>query len=188
MFKISADGGLSSLYSFTGNDDGAYPCAGLVRGVDGDFYGTTEFGGTNGYNGTVFKISANGVLTSLYSFTGSDDGAYPAAGLVQAADGSFYGTTESGGAGGNGVVFRVYVSPAPPVIQTIGPAFGVQNNQFGFNVTGAIGSAFIIQASASLANPNWTPIATNILINGPFHFSDPQSTLYPSRFYRLESQ
>ena len=49
-------------------------------------------GGTNGY-GTVFKISTNGALTTLYSFTGGNDGADPNAGLVQGSDGNFYGTT-----------------------------------------------------------------------------------------------
>ena len=75
------------------------PYAGLVQGSDGNFYGTTYDGGTNGY-GTVFKISTNGVLTSLHSFTGTNDGANPYAGLVQGSDGNFYGTTYSGGTNG----------------------------------------------------------------------------------------
>ena len=76
--------------------DGAYPVAGLVQGSDGNFYGTTSGGGTNG-NGTVFQISSNGALTILYSFTGGNDGASPTAGLVQGSDGNFYGTTEGVG-------------------------------------------------------------------------------------------
>ena len=92
VFKISTNGALTSLYSFTGGNDGANPVAGLVQGSDGNFYGTTSGGGTNDA-GTVFKISTNGALTSLYSFTGGNDGAYPYAGLVQGSDGNFYGTT-----------------------------------------------------------------------------------------------
>ena len=106
VFKISTNGALTSLYSFTGGNDGAQPLAGVVQGSDGNFYGTTETGGTNG-NGTVFKISTNGTLTSLYSFIGNHDGAVPQAGLVQGSDGNFYGTTSSGGTGGAGTVFKI---------------------------------------------------------------------------------
>ena len=66
-----------------------------MQGSDGNFYGTTYGGGTNGGYGTVFKISTNGALTSLYSFTGGNDGANPDAGLVQGSDGNFYGTTSA---------------------------------------------------------------------------------------------
>ena len=85
MFKINTNGVLTTLYSFTGGNDGAYPEAGLVQGSDGNFYGTTLSGGNTNYNyntdavgyGTVFKISANGALTNLYSFTGGSDGWAP---------------------------------------------------------------------------------------------------------------
>ena len=66
----------TTLHSFQVFTNGANPDAGLVQGSDGNFYGTTDSGGTNGY-GTVFKISTNGALTSLYSFTGGNDGANP---------------------------------------------------------------------------------------------------------------
>ena len=59
VFKISAGGGLMTLYSFTGGVDGATPFAGLVMGTDGDFYGTTVSGGTY-TNGTVFRIDTTG--------------------------------------------------------------------------------------------------------------------------------
>jgi uncharacterized repeat protein (TIGR03803 family) len=110
VFKISATGAPTSLYSFTGGNDGADPYAGLVQGGDGTLYGTTTHGGTNGGYGTVFKISTNGALTSLYSFTGGNDGANPVAGLVQGGDGTLYGTTTYGYYGvtsGNGTVFAI---------------------------------------------------------------------------------
>jgi len=106
VFKISATGALTSLYSFTGTNDGANPSAGLVPGSDGNFYGTTSYGFTSNNAGTVFKISPNGVLTTLHSFTGYD-GAQPHAGLVQGSDGNFYGTTYGGGMNGYGTVFQV---------------------------------------------------------------------------------
>jgi uncharacterized repeat protein (TIGR03803 family) len=111
VFQVSTNGALTSLYSFTGGKDGAYPQAGLVQGSDGNFYGTTEAGGTNG-GGTVFQISTNGALTTLHLFTGRNDGSGPDAGLVQGSDGNFYGTTEAGGTSGNGTVFQISVNGA----------------------------------------------------------------------------
>ena len=83
----------------------AEPVAGLVRGTDGLFYGTTRGGGANG-GGTVFKIDSAGNLTTLHTFS-YEDGNDPEAGLVQAGDGLFYGTTYGGGAHGFGTVFKI---------------------------------------------------------------------------------
>ncbi len=106
VFRISPSGSFSNLWSFTNGADGANPNAGLVQGSDGNFYGTAFLGGANG-NGTVFRISPSGSLTNLWEFTGGSDGAYPEAALVQGSDGNFYGTTEDGGASGNGTVFQI---------------------------------------------------------------------------------
>ena len=106
VFKISTNGALTTLYSFAPANDGASPAAALVQGSDGYFYGTTERGGPSGGNGTVFKISANGVLTTLHSFSGTNDGAFPSA-LMQGSDGYFYGTTSGGGTYTNGTVFQI---------------------------------------------------------------------------------
>jgi len=59
-----------------------------VQGADGNFYGTTAGGGRYSRNGTVFRMTTNGTLSTLYSFTGGSDGASPAAGLVRGADGN----------------------------------------------------------------------------------------------------
>jgi uncharacterized repeat protein (TIGR03803 family) len=115
VFKISATGALTTLYSFTGGKDGGSPQAGLVQGSDGNLYGTTYGGGDpnggNG-NGTVFKISATGALTTLYSFPGGKDGRDPRAGLVQGSDGNFYGTTVGGGTNLAGTVFKISATGA----------------------------------------------------------------------------
>ncbi|HKN00965.1 MAG TPA: choice-of-anchor tandem repeat GloVer-containing protein [Candidatus Binataceae bacterium] len=92
------------LHSFAGTD-GEIPDASLIQGGDGNFYGTTDgagadVGGTNA-NGTVFKITPSGTLTTLYSFCSQancTDGAHPEARLIQGSDGNFYGTTRCGGA------------------------------------------------------------------------------------------
>ena len=188
IFKISANGALTPLYSFTGGDDGALPVGGIIRGSDGNFYGTSLEGGTNG-GGAVFKISASGAFTSLYSFTGGDDGALPYGDLVQGSDGNFYGATHFGGLGGNGVLFRLSTGLGPGLaIQTTGD-FGVQTNGFGFDLTGAGGSAVVIQATTNLINPTWVALSTNTLTaGGSSHFTDPGWTNYSSRFYRLRAQ
>ncbi|HUY14902.1 MAG TPA: choice-of-anchor tandem repeat GloVer-containing protein [Terriglobia bacterium] len=112
VFQITTTGTLTTLYNFcllSGCTDGAGPTA-LVQGTDGNFYGTTQGGGANG-EGTVFKITPSGNLTTLYSFcsqSGCTDGIIPNAGLVLASDGNLYGTTSGGGVHGNyGTVFQI---------------------------------------------------------------------------------
>ena len=113
VFRITASKTLTTIYNFcsqSGCADGRYPEAGLVQAANGDFYGTTLHGGANGDNGTVFRITPSGTLTSLYSFCGRSqciDGARPFAALLRAIDGSFFGTTIYGGANGFGTVFKI---------------------------------------------------------------------------------
>jgi len=118
VFKITPSGKFTTVYSFCPQGfpcaDGFFPYAGLVQGADGNFYGTTQQGGANG-QGTVFKLTAGGTLTTLYSFcalTSCADGALLYAGLIQASDGSLYGTTLVGGAHGAGTVFKITAAGA----------------------------------------------------------------------------
>jgi uncharacterized repeat protein (TIGR03803 family) len=108
VFRITQSGALTTLYSFcaqTACADGAGP-QGVIQATDGDFYGTTAQGGTGNGGGTVFKITAEGELTTLHSFDGVEGvGSYSS--LVQGTDGNFYGTTYEGGANGLGTVFKV---------------------------------------------------------------------------------
>ncbi len=105
VFEITSAGTLTTLHSFRFSD-GASPTAGLIQAKNGNFYGTTLYGGTKGA-GTVFEISAAGKLKTLHSFGSAGDGAHPYLGLVQATNGSFYGTTHDGGAHGQGTVFQI---------------------------------------------------------------------------------
>ena len=121
VFKMTAAGKLTTLHKFTGSgSDGAGPTSALFQASNGDFYGTTQAGGTHG-DGTVFQITSAGKLTTLYSFcakTDCTDGANPSAGLIQATDGNLYGTTFSGGSnetpcnGGCGTIFRITTAGA----------------------------------------------------------------------------
>ena len=121
VFRVSPGGAFSNLFSFNGTN-GANPYAGLVQGTNGNFYGTTEQGGTNGGYGTVFEMTSAGTLTTLHSFNNAD-GTYPEGALVPGVDGDFYGTTSAGGTnGGFGTAFRI--SPA-----------GSFNSLFSFNNT-----------------------------------------------------
>jgi uncharacterized repeat protein (TIGR03803 family) len=123
VFKITPSGTFTTLYSFcslAGCTDGAKPPAPLIQGVDGNFYGTTTYGGNavgchtfDGLPypcGTLFQITPEGTLTTIYNFCSAvgdcPDGS-PFGGLVQATDGNFYGETSSGGADGDGTIFRI---------------------------------------------------------------------------------
>ncbi len=111
IYRIDSTGSsYGILYSFTNKPSQAIPRAGLMQDSDGNFYGTTASGGTNGY-GTVFQFNTNGSMTILHTFehdtSDEFDGYTPNAGLVQGSDGNFYGTTYYGGTNGMGTVFRI---------------------------------------------------------------------------------
>jgi len=125
VFQLTPAGTYTVLYSFAGGaSDGSGPNAGLVQATDGSLYGTTYYGGVSNL-GTVFKIQTGAANTPviLYSFgDGASDGANPVAGLVQATDGSLYGTTLQGGAGNLGTVFKIQTGAAntPVILHSFG--------------------------------------------------------------------
>jgi len=108
IFKITPGGTLTTLHSFDGTD-GEYPYGVLVQATNGNFYGTTQYGGVStncSYGcGTIFQMTPGGKLTTLHSFDYTD-GFSVFAGLVQATDGNLYGTTSTGGANGYGTIFE----------------------------------------------------------------------------------
>lgn len=105
VFRVNATGDFASLTSF-GGSNGASPQTPLLLGPDGNFYGTTREGGTNGNCGTVFRVTAGGALSSLFSFNGTN-GFLPGGGLVLGSDGDFYGTTTFGGTSNWGTIYRL---------------------------------------------------------------------------------
>jgi uncharacterized repeat protein (TIGR03803 family) len=114
IFRISLSGGAYQImHTFSGGSgtgDGSGPTAGLTLASDGNFYGTTQQGGST-QNGTVFKMDLAGTVTILYSFASDDpNGTSPEGALIQASDGYLYGTCYSGGASDGGTVFRISTS------------------------------------------------------------------------------
>jgi uncharacterized repeat protein (TIGR03803 family) len=119
VYKITPGGTFSLLYSFTGTGtDGAQPFSGLVQGSDGDFYGCTYEGG-GGY-GTIYKVTASGTFTLVYSPT-SAQGAACSASLVEGSDGDFYGAAYAGGPNSLGTFYKVNSSGSSfTVLHTFG--------------------------------------------------------------------
>ena len=143
IFKITLSGALTTLHSFV-STDGSTPQGKLVQASDGNFYGTTISGGntqacTFGC-GTLFKITSNGLFTSLHNFDGTD-GSFVAAGLIQATDGNLYGVAGRGGNAQNcttcGTLFKI----------TTGGAFAVLHNFAGFPTEGSLPVGGLVQAS-----------------------------------------
>jgi uncharacterized repeat protein (TIGR03803 family) len=196
VFEITPSGTLTSLQAFNG-PNGASPYAGLVQATDGNFYGTTEQGGANSCTlgsqdvgcGTIFKITPGGVLTTLHSFDGTD-GEYPYAGLVQATDGNFYGTTSGGGANGDGTVFSLSVGLGPFVeTQPTSGNVGATVEILGTNLTGATGVSFngtaatFTVVSASLITTTVPAGATT----GYVKVATPSGTLTSNVAFRVET-
>jgi len=175
VFRITPSGALTTLHTFEGSPaDGAVPSATLVQAADGSLYGTTQGGGANQNCiegcGTVFKITSSGTLTTLYSFCSQAncaDGGQPLAGLVQATDGSFYGTTTLGGARNDGTVFKITSSGTLTMLHSFcsqtncadgnssdtGLVQGTDGNLYGVAVLGGannVGTVFKITPTGSL--------------------------------------
>ncbi len=136
VFKITLTGTLTTLYnfSFCANECQNFPAnpnSALVQATNGNFYGTTVYGGVSNA-GTVYEITPAGVLTALYSFcslANCIDGANPVAGLIQTTTGNLYGTTQYGGAGGTcvgscGTVFEITPSGAFAIVHSFDSSDG----------------------------------------------------------------
>jgi uncharacterized repeat protein (TIGR03803 family) len=118
IFQITPSGTLTTIYSFCSKiacTDGFDARSGIILGSDGNFYGTTYYGGVHN-EGTIFRITPAGVLTRLHSFDVKDG--YDQIGVMfQATNGTFYGQTTMGGSGGQGTIFSLAVG-LPPFVET----------------------------------------------------------------------
>jgi len=109
VFKVDTSGHETILHAFGSfQNDGAYPESPLAFDSQGNVYGTTIQGGTFGLpGGVVYEISAEGAYSVVYDFGGKSDGSAPAGPLLPGSDGSFFGTTSSGGSAGPGTVYQL---------------------------------------------------------------------------------
>lgn len=113
--------------------DGSEIYGSLVEGLDGNFYGTTLYGGQYSL-GTVFQITPSGTTSTIHSFNGTD-GSVPYAGLIQATDGNFYGTTSGGGANDEGTVFQMSPSGLVTTLHSFDGSDGTNLNSGLFQAT-----------------------------------------------------
>lgn len=195
---------LTNVYSFS-NVDGYDPLAPLVQGVDGNFYGTTAFGGAMGF-GTAFNVSPTGVLTTLHSFCSPAgcyaDGSFPYGGLVQAANGNFYGTADEGGAYSAGSAyqigptgdFKLIYSFCAPLncyegeYPNAGLAIGIDGDLYGATSFSNDGTLFKINSKGKLtilvaftgANGSTPQAAMTLGANGMFYGTTEYGGQYPS--------
>ena len=197
VFEITPAGKLTTLYSFcsqTNCTDGSEPMSGLTQATNGNLYGTTSNGGAANGNGTIFEITPAGSLTTLYTFSCSEtscaDGDTPFAGLVQATNGNFYGTTSSGGVNlGYGTVFSLSVGLGPfvetlPTSGKVGAAVKI----FGTHLTGATSVDFNGTAGTFTVVSS-TEITTTVPIGaatGTVEVTTPSGTLNSNVVFRVK--
>ncbi len=174
-----------TLYRFKNKDDGGYPNAGVIAGLD-VVYGTTNVGGPS-KSGTVFVAAPSGKEAVLYSFKGGLDGAYPDA-TVTATHGELYGTTTEGGAANDGIVFEITkggtervlhafaggadgANPYAALLALHGALYGT--TQYGgaygdgtvFEIDGS-GKERVIYSFGDSATDGENPVGTLIFVNG----------------------
>lgn len=126
VFKVGSRGNETVLHNFTGESDGGYPYAGVIRDAAGNLYGVTQFGGGTCWNymgcGTIFKIAETGSFSVLYNFTGQNDGEFPFGGLILDTSGNLYGTTATGSFFGCGAIFKLDTAGTLTVLYSFGPS------------------------------------------------------------------
>jgi uncharacterized repeat protein (TIGR03803 family) len=192
VFKVTSSGTESVLYSFGGSPDGANPYKALALGKKGTLYGTTFSGGAYGF-GTVFQLTAKGVETVLYSFTGGSDGAYPSAGVVLDKLGNLYGAATEGGTSGAGTVFELTPAGMFTVLYTFlsgtdgsqpytTPILDKSGNVYGTTAGGGAAGCGTIY---KLSTPSWTETQLHVFTWGDGCYAD--ATLAPGKKQTLYS-
>jgi uncharacterized repeat protein (TIGR03803 family) len=171
IYEATPEGAVTVLYTFcskTDCTDGSTPYGAMIMGSDGNFYGTTYAGGANttacnGGCGTLFQITPAGKFTTLYSFCSQAncaDGSRPEGGLLQETNGTFYGTTYSGGNDDLGTIYSLSTATTQaPFVKPLQKSAnaGATVMILGNNLTGAtqvlfngIAAAFTVVSSTEI--------------------------------------
>ena len=179
VFKLTTNGTLTTLALFNGTN-GKGPTS-LIQASDGNFYGTTYSGGTNGGRGTVFRLTGDGTLTSLFSFNGTNGAAPDLAPLLQAPDGSFYGTTKSGGVSNKGTIFRLELTPQAPLFQTVTRT----GDALTFIWSAVSGKSYQVQHTIDLIQTNWSDLGIPITATNATATASDNVGPDRQRFYRI---
>jgi uncharacterized repeat protein (TIGR03803 family) len=200
IFRMTRAGSLSNLFSFPAatNSSGEvnYDLRpnDLVQGINGNFYGSTQYGGSN-FNGTIFEISPSGSFAILHTFAAeavnssgyatSPDGATPAGALVQGNDGNFYGTTQYGGANDTGTIFRFTPDGAFTSLYSFGAL-----DAGAFTTNGAVPNPLLLgsdgvfygttQQGGSLDSGVFFSFTTDGVFTQVFSFSDGNTAINPA--------
>jgi uncharacterized repeat protein (TIGR03803 family) len=155
LFKCTVSGAETKLLDFGNNAIGSNPYSSLVQATDGNFYGMTENGGTQGY-GTIFKYNTSGVDSILYNFNVY----YPFAGinppgsLIQGNDGNLYGIAWNSSSNG-GTIFQCTTTGIVTILHNFsGPCFGKllqasDGNLYGMTYQGGAGNGYIFKCTLS---------------------------------------
>jgi uncharacterized repeat protein (TIGR03803 family) len=161
------------------NTNGANPRGVLLQAADGNFYGTTQSGGTNGF-GAVFQVTPASTVRLMFSFDPVAGGDLPVAGLIQGADGVLYGTTQSGGAKAVGTVYSLNV-PMAPKFRSVTQSGSTLN----FTWSSVAGRAYQLQFISDPTQTNWTNLG--IASNAISGISSGSDVIGPNpRFYQLQ--
>ena len=139
VFKVTTDGAITTFGRF-GGTVGSHPVAAVIRGPDGNFYGTTKAGGGHSW-GAIYKLTTNGTLVNFYAFVDNlNTGSNLFAGLILGNDGNFYGGTIFGGANNDGTLFRISTNGALATLLIFNGANGA--NPYGTLLLGKDGNFY----------------------------------------------
>jgi uncharacterized repeat protein (TIGR03803 family) len=177
VFKLGTDGAIATLISFDGIQ-GTHPFGPVTQGLDGCLYGTTASQGSIWTNGTIFKVTTNGVLTTLAYLD-----VHPAAVVTLASDGNLYGAATDSQLsysldGSAGSVFRLVQQPQITSLART-------SNQVTFDWSSFTNGIYEVQSKASVAGTGWTTIGTGITATGASTSFTTPSLEAPQSYYRV---